>query len=587
MERGLPPVVGVSLLLALGAFGAVRPLAASPAASDNPVQRENALAGTPGWMAGAFHDSRIEGYASSASVAPGDVLELHVSATAGVDHRVEIVRIGWYGGAGGRIVACLPSCLEYRSGSAYGSVDPDPATGEVRLSWPVTDRLEVPADWVSGYYVALLVPSDGGTRGTIPFVVRGGPGAPSQILVEVPVNTWQAYNAWGGKSLYDFNSTGSVPANHVSFDRPYLWEGPGSQVASKWELPIVRFLEREGNDVSYATDVDVDRDPGVLLRHRIVIVAGHGEYWTGAMRDAFEAAVRAGTNLVFLGANIGYWQVRYEDDRRTIVGYKSPVDPEPNPALKTVLFRDLAPARPECALLGVQHYTGSYAWPRGDFQVVAGDDPWFAGTGLTTGGVAAGVVSREHDQIPAGSPPGVSCGLKVIVLFRHTGVDPLERAEAVRYTAPSGARVFSAGSLELGWSLDDYRVEGDGAETPVDPRIQRLVRNVLADLSLPAAPAQVAARRLPRSTRVAVAWSDPRITGMTVFRHRGAADFRPGDPGVAQVCRIVGHACLDRGKLNPGLYRYAAAVLDQWGRSPPRLSTAVRVAKPRPVRKRR
>ena len=303
---------------------------------------------------------------------------------------------------------------------------------------------------MSGYYVALLVPADGSVRGTVPFVVRDGPGRWSSILVDVPVNTWQAYNAWGGKSLYDFNSTGSAPASHVSFERPYLWGGPGSQVVSAWELPVVRFLEREGYDVSYVTDVDIDHDPGVLLRHRLVIVDGHGEYWTGAMRDAFEAALGAGTNLAFLGANIGYWQVRYENDGRTIVGYKSPADPEPDPALKTVLFRDLSPPRPECSLLGVQHYTGSYAWPRGDFVVTAGDDPWFAGTGLAAGSAVAGVVSREHDQIPAGSPPGMSCGLKVTVLFRHVGTDPLERAEGLRYSAPSGARVFSAGSLEFG-----------------------------------------------------------------------------------------------------------------------------------------
>jgi hypothetical protein len=230
----------------------------------------------------------------------------------------------------------------------------------------------------------------------------------------------------------------------------------------------------------------------------------------------------------------------------------------------------------------VQHYTGSYAWPRGDLKVVSGDDPWFTATGLAGGGVVASVVSREHDQIPAGSPAGSSCGLKVTVLFRHEGADPLERAEAVRYTALSGARVFSAGSLELGWSLDDYRVDGDGAETPVDPRIQRFVRNVLADLGRPAPPARVDARRLLRSTRIVLTVSDPRIRTADVFRHRGMAEFRPDDPGTSQVCRAAGRICLDRARLSPGIYRYAAFVTDEWGSSPARLSAAVRVAKPKP-----
>jgi hypothetical protein len=549
------------------------------AAALNPIQQENALPGTSSWGNGDWPDAAVQGYASETSVAPGETLHLHVSSPG--DYRVEIFRLGWYGGVGGRLVTCLPGCLQYEAGNPQRVPVPDPSTGELSLSWPVTDTLEIPADWVSGYYLARLVPADGSARGTVPFIVREGTGHRSPILVEVPVNTWQAYNSFGGKSLYDFNSTSLVPANRVSFDRPYLWQAAGDQPVSKWELPVVRFLEREGDDVSSATDTDVDRDPAILLRHRVVIVAGHGEYWTKGMRDAFEAALAKGTNLAFLGANIAYWQVRYEDGGRTMVGYKSAADPEPDPALKTVLFRDLVPPRPECSLLGVQHYTGSYDWPRADYRVVAAGDPWLAGTGLTAGSVVTGVVSREHDQIPAGSPEGTSCGLKVTVLFQHVGDIDLERAEAVRYTAPSGARVFSAGSYELAWALDGYRVNGDGVETPVDPRVQQFVRNVLADLQTPAPPAGVTARRLKRSTRVAVTWVDPRITGVAVYRHRGAAAFAPGDAGTVQVCRNASGICVDAARLKPGLYRYAAVVADQWSSSQPRLSPAVRVPKPR------
>ena len=134
--------------------------------------------------------------------------------------------------------------------------------------------------------------------------------------------------------------------------------------------------------------------------------------------------------------------------------------------------------------------------------------------------------------------------------------------------------------------LDGYRVNGDGADTPVDPRMQRFVRNVLADLTQPAAPARVAVRRLPRSTRIALAWSDRRITSATVFRHRGAADFQPDDPGVVQVCRTTVQVCNDRGRLSPGLYRYAAIALDEWGTSAPRLSLPVRVRQPKPAKTR-
>jgi hypothetical protein len=345
---------------------------------------------------------------------------------------------------------------------------------------------------------------------------------------------------------------------------------------SKWELPLVRFLEREGYDVSYATDVDVDRDPSVLVRHRLVVVAGHGEYWTAGMRTAFEAALAAGTNIAFMGANIGYWQVRYENAGRTIVGYKAAPDPEPDPALKTTLFRDLSPPRPECALLGVQHYTGSYDWPRADFEVAV-DDPWFAGTGLTASSVIAGVVSREHDQIPSGSPAGTSCGIQVTVLLHHEGTPDLVRAEAVRLSAPSGARVFSAGSLELSWALDGFREGGDGSDTPVDPRVQGFVRNMLTDLEQPAAPAAVSARRLIRITRVTITWSDPRVVGVVVLRHRGVGPFAVGGPAVTRVCRRLARVCDDRARLTRGPYRYAAFVVDEWGRSSPRFSNVLRV----------
>jgi len=246
-----------------------------------------------------------------------------------------------------------------------------------------------------------------------------------------------------------------------------------------------------------------------------------------------------------------------------------------------VLFRDLSPPRPECSLLGVQHYTGSYDWPRADFQVGDANDPWFSGTRLTGADTVVGIVSREHDQIPEGSLPGGSCGLTVTVLFHHEGQIPLERAEAVRYTAPSGARVFSAGSLEFAWALDGYRVNGDGIETPVDPRVQQFVRNMLSDLLRPAPPARVGAVRLKGTTRVTVGWTDPRIAGALIFRHRGLGPFGPGDPAGIQICRTSTGTCIDRARLAPGVYRFAALVFDEWGLSAPRLSTVVRVVKPK------
>src|SRR5262249_35187964 len=153
------------------------------------------------------------------------------------------------------------------------------------------------------------------------------------------------------------------------------------------------------------------------------------------------------TNLAFLGANTGYWQVRYEDGGRTMVGYKSQADPIPDPALKTVLFRDLVPNRWECELLGVQHAGGFQpaGGPAVDYAVAAPTDRWFAGTGFTVGSLLPDLAGGEWDSLPPDPAPApcVKPGLKVLL----RGMT--QAAAAVRYTALSGAIVFSAGSLHF------------------------------------------------------------------------------------------------------------------------------------------
>ena len=227
----------------------------------SPVQVENARRGTRSWQRAPAPAGSIEGYSSVTSVLPGSSVSFHVSTTPAASYRIELYRLGWYRGAGARLVGCLPSCSRQKQGAAQPA--PVPAlTGEVRANWPLSDQLTVPEDWLSGYYVAKLVLTSGRDRGkaaSIPFIVRAPSTRQSLILVQAPVNTWQAYNGWGGKSLYDFDSRDGVPATRVSFDRPYV----GEQILNNpfsWEYQLVRFLEREGYDVSYATNVDVHRD---------------------------------------------------------------------------------------------------------------------------------------------------------------------------------------------------------------------------------------------------------------------------------------------------------------------------------------
>jgi N,N-dimethylformamidase beta subunit-like, C-terminal len=554
--------------------------AAASASPPNPIEAENAQPGTDLWLKAGVAPPAIEGYVTDRSILPESALELHVSTTPAARYRVEVYRLGWYGGSGGRRIACVPDCYGEEQGSPRPVPPIDAVTGEVRAGWPTTDRVPIGADAVSGYYVARLVLTSGpqaGRASRVFFVVRDPPERRSRVVVQVPVNTWEAYNGWGGKSLYSFNSTNGTAANRVSFDRPIL---PNEQSPLVWEIQLVRFLEREGYDLSYQTDADTDADPGSLLRHRLVVVSGHDEYWSKTMRDAFDAARDAGTNLAFMGANDAYWQVRYENGRQTLVGYKSLADPIADPTLKTALFRELG--RPECELMGVEHL-GAYrtsADPPVDYVVMgaAAADPWLAGTGLVPGMALPDLVGREWDAIPD-YLPGECYKPGWVRFFHHEG--PPGDADSLRYTAPSGARVFSAGSLQFSWALDDLGLRELAHPEPADPRMQQFVRNAMDDLTRPAPPTAVVPNWSGEAVDVAVARAaDPRVYGAVVYRHEGQDAFDPAQDGT-EVCRTAADSCSDE-PLGHRFYRYGAVVEDAWTRSRPVLSDPLYVPDSQP-----
>jgi len=563
----------------LAAMFAAASLAA--AAGPNPIQSENALGGTEpsAWLQPPTPPTSIEGYASEISVLPGEQVHLHVSTNDGYRYTVELYRLGWYGGLGARLVTCSPSCGGDEVGQHYG---PHIESGLIRADWPVTDTLSIPSTAVSGYYYALLRLTSGGDdtgkRGWAAFVVRDPPTRHSQIVVQVPVNTWQAYNPLGGKSLYPFNSTDLAPAARVSFDRPLAFTAQGP---FDWEYNLVRFLEREGYDVSYQTDVDTDARPESLLDHRLAIVNGHDEYWTKRMRDAFNDARAASTNLAFLGSNDAYWQVRYENGQRTIVGYKDAApDPEPSPALRTIRFRSLSPARPECALMGVmflrlrEHQSGPV-----DYTVTnaAAADPWFSGSGFVPGDKVLDVVGNEWDSLPDPPAPAICVKPQLKVLFHYEGSPA--NADAVRYTATSGARVFAGGAQQLSWSLDNFNLTRFGRTLPADTRMQQFIRNALADLTRPARPTSLQVTVQGRMvTLKAKGHADPRVKFQS-FKHAGAAPFALTDAGVAKLCKNKTGNCVIR-NVAPGNYRYAVVTVDDWGKSLPIFTAKVVVPPP-------
>ena len=464
----------------MGAAGS--PVAAPVRDGVSAIARENEREGAEGWWGEHAPPHAIEGYPSQCSVRPGDTLELRVSTSPVARYRIVVYRLGWYGGRGARMVAAHPSAGDLQ-GVAREVPDPRPGPQIEGAGWPVTDAIAIGEDWTTGVYLARLILTSGrhtGLDALVPFVVRPALGRVADVLVQQPVTTAQAYNNWGGKSLYTSNSTDGEAAVKVTLDRPYpAWAAANlnARWPFVWDYQLLRFLEREGVDVAYTTDLDTHKEPWSLIGHRLLITSGHDEYWTREMRDAFDTALLEGTNLACMGANTAYWQIRLEDAERTIVEYRwRASDPEPDRALKTEMFRNLDPARPECLLWGVQYQDGLTAagQPPRDYRLVPEclDHPWMLDTGFQAGARLEGLVGYEWDALQTGLEPA-----EATVFFHYE--NEVSDADMVVHRRASGSLVFAAGSLQFSWGLDDWDHEGH-----LDERLQRFMRNALADLSV-------------------------------------------------------------------------------------------------------
>jgi hypothetical protein len=466
------------------------------------VRSENQQSGSTAWQISNYASTgEIQGYAGATSVNAGSPIQFYVSTKfQGTTYRIDFFRMGWYGGAGGRLTLSVPGL----KGIAQGYHIPgslvgctrcilDPATGLLDANWWLSYKLDVPTDWLSGVYMALLTDANG-KQSYIPFVVRQDDRA-SDLLLKTSVNTYEAYNAWGGKSLYGYDSGGAVklggttPAVKVSFNRPYDSDF-GSGHFFRYEYPLVRWVERQGYDVSYVTDTDVAENASLLLQHRGFISAGHDEYWTASERKNVEDALAHGVDLAFLSGDAVYWQARLEDSSskgsdRTLVVYRTTADPmsKSNPQLATVRWQDPPVNNPENLLTGTL-YSGQTD-PFTQDWVVSDDNSWlFAGTGLHAGDHVAGLVGKEFDRADPGdrSPYGLQVlSHSPVTVITSGGNRPNSAvAESTLYTAPSGAIVFSAGTVTWSWGLDDtsYAI-ASLHKLPVSSGIQRLTQNLL------------------------------------------------------------------------------------------------------------
>ena len=358
------------------------------------VARENQKLGNKEWSAGIplrysadfsrrKDVPRIEGYLSSASATCGDRLTL--TTVGSKEFTASVYRMGYYKNSGARLVKLLKSPTQI-------SIDSKTPPGQYLIK--LSNNLRAAT--------------------FVPFTVYGD--APSDATFVSSVLTWQSYNQWGGESLYKgADGARETSATSVTFDRPY--DGDGSGQFRYMEQPLLTLMEKLGLDVSYVTDLDVDNNPAVFQTTKAIIVGGHSEYWTVAMRDSIDAAVASGVNLVAFGGNTAYAITEIEG--REIRGRTA--------------YRDVL--RPESLLLGSQYFA------LGIKKDLISNNVWpFSALGKDS--VIKGLYGYEADTAMGTIGPGVQ-------VVARAAISPTEKgfvAMSTYYNASSGASVLNMGS---------------------------------------------------------------------------------------------------------------------------------------------
>lgn len=383
----------------------------------------------------------IEGYADHVSVHPGEPVQLFVSTSA-PRFTATAFRIGNYPPTGGtRIWVSSP-----QPGLRQAAAQVQQPRHTVVAPWQPSLTVDT-TGWAPGDYLIRLDASTGPQQ-FVPLTVAT-PDNTGRIVIVNAVTTWQAYNRWGGYSLYA-SPSGSMAdrANADSFDRPYQakdMQGAGDFLI--FERPLVQFAERSGLPLGYATDVDLAEDPHLLDGARAMVTLGHDEYWSQEERDNATAARDRGVNLAFLGGNEIYRHFRFEPSGwgadRIEVDYKSFArDPihTTDPTAATTQWRSPPDPRPESVLLGNFYQCN----PAHADMVVADSANWLLSGLLQDGQVLPGLIGNEYERVdlrvPTPRPIEVLFHSPVTCQGRH------DFSDATYYSAPSGAGVFSAGT---------------------------------------------------------------------------------------------------------------------------------------------
>ncbi len=403
----------------------------------------------------------LEAYCWPLSVAPGESVSLHVSTDL-PSFDVEVTRDG----------AEPVTVWTARRLAAGHHPTPENASSN-GCGWPAALEIPVGVDWPSGYYAVTLTAGD--ERADAFLVVRPGPDSErAPAILILTTTTYDAYNDWGGPSLY----TGGT---RVSFERPMAkgflvkpepvgrmmqatpdreamgyreWAQPlglsdwsGSSGWWNWERSFVRWAEANGYRLDFAISQDLELHPEVLDGHRIFLSVGHDEYWSWKMRDALDRFTLSGGNAAIFSGNTCFWQVRFEDDHRAMTCFKykaheDPVAGTEDERFLTGIWSDKRIGRPESETIGLSFTRGGYSRyglgaPRasGGYTVWQPDHWVFEGTDLHYGdhfGEKDAIVAYEVD----GCELRMRCGIPIPT--RRDGAP-----ESLRILASAPARLWA------------------------------------------------------------------------------------------------------------------------------------------------
>ncbi|MBD0415488.1 DUF4082 domain-containing protein [Oryzicola mucosus] len=497
----------------------------------NKIAIENAKQGNPisEWGVEGDGDGNIQGFATEISTNVGQTVDFKI-ATDSTNYRIDIYRLGYYGGAGARKVDSIDKSMTSAQVQPHPIVDM--STGLIDCgNWDVSASWQIPEDAVSGVYIAKLVREDG-TEGEsiIPFVVRDD-ASTSDVVFQTADTTWQAYNAWGGASLYygqvpvdPADMIGYMPPNcscgltaigrasAVSYNRPIITNtspvGGTHDFIFGVEHSAIQWLEQNGYDVSYISGVDSARSGGNLLNHQAFLSVGHDEYWSAEQRANVEAARDAGVNLAFWGGNDCYWKVRWETSidgsgtpYRTMVCYKetwgTSVDPSDT---GTGTWRDPRYAdpgqEPENSLIGTMFSVDGYrldtisvGYDFSNLRFWRNTDVADLEEGESLDLVQNILGYEWNSDVENGFRPAglINMSLSTVSVNSYlrdygTSVGSADATHSLTmYRAESGALVFSSGTVFWSWGLNSNH---EGPATPTDRNVQQSMVNMFADMGI-------------------------------------------------------------------------------------------------------